>query len=142
MILAGDPKQLPPTILSVNKRERNTKPKGPAPPKSSHSDLQPRGNEEISQSDGVDILEGDTTSESASDDGAIAPQLQSSERTPVTSNSQRNNKKATTARTRSLLRPPRSLETTLFDRLEKMYGAGIKRMLNVQYRYANQDDPF
>ncbi|KAH9916918.1 AAA domain-containing protein [Fomitopsis serialis] len=32
------------------------------------------------------------------------------------------------------LRPPRSLETTLFDRLEKMYGPGIKRLLNVQYR--------
>ena len=32
------------------------------------------------------------------------------------------------------LRPPRTLETTLFDRLEKMYGPDIKRMLNVQYR--------
>jgi hypothetical protein len=33
------------------------------------------------------------------------------------------------------LRPPRTLETTLFERLEKMYGSSIKRMLNVQYRY-------
>ncbi len=33
------------------------------------------------------------------------------------------------------LRPPRSLETTLFDRMEKLYGPDIKRMLNVQYRY-------
>jgi DNA polymerase alpha-associated DNA helicase A len=32
------------------------------------------------------------------------------------------------------LKPPRTLETTLFDRLEIMYGAGIKRMLTVQYR--------
>ena len=32
------------------------------------------------------------------------------------------------------LRPPKSLETTLFDRLEKMYGGGIKRVLQVQYR--------
>jgi DNA polymerase alpha-associated DNA helicase A len=32
------------------------------------------------------------------------------------------------------LRPPRTLETTLFDRLERLYGAGIKRVLKVQYR--------
>ena len=32
------------------------------------------------------------------------------------------------------LTPPRTLETTLFDRLEDMYGASIKRMLEVQYR--------
>ncbi|EDR10416.1 uncharacterized protein LACBIDRAFT_319758 [Laccaria bicolor S238N-H82] len=32
------------------------------------------------------------------------------------------------------LMPPRTLETTLFDRLEKMYGPSIKRMLKVQYR--------
>ena len=30
--------------------------------------------------------------------------------------------------------PPRTLETTLFDRLEKMYGTSIKRMLEIQYR--------
>lgn len=33
------------------------------------------------------------------------------------------------------LMPPRTLETTLFDRLEKMYGPSIKRMLKVQYRF-------
>jgi DNA polymerase alpha-associated DNA helicase A len=32
------------------------------------------------------------------------------------------------------LQPPRTLETTLFDRLERMYGPSIKRMLTVQYR--------
>lgn len=35
---------------------------------------------------------------------------------------------------RPSLEPPRTLETTLFERLEKMYGARIKRMLTVQYR--------
>jgi DNA polymerase alpha-associated DNA helicase A len=35
---------------------------------------------------------------------------------------------------RSRLRPPRSLEETLFQRLERIYGPGIKRMLTVQYR--------
>lgn len=32
------------------------------------------------------------------------------------------------------LKPPRTLETTLFDRLEKLYGEGIKRVLKIQYR--------
>jgi len=38
---------------------------------------------------------------------------------------------------RPRLKPPRTLETTLFDRLERMYGDGIKRVLKVQYRYVN-----
>lgn len=37
---------------------------------------------------------------------------------------------------RTRLEPPRTLETTMFDRLERMFGAGIKRLLSVQYRYA------
>ena len=35
---------------------------------------------------------------------------------------------------RTRLEPPRTLETTMFDRLERMFGAGIKRLLSVQYR--------
>jgi len=40
------------------------------------------------------------------------------------------------AKDRTRLKPPRTLETTLFDRLERMYGEGIKRVLKVQYRCA------
>jgi DNA polymerase alpha-associated DNA helicase A len=36
---------------------------------------------------------------------------------------------------RPRLKPPRTLETTLFDRLERLYGEGIKRVLTTQYRY-------
>lgn len=32
------------------------------------------------------------------------------------------------------LKSPRTLETTLFERLETLYGPGIKRVLQVQYR--------
>ena len=35
---------------------------------------------------------------------------------------------------RTRLFPPRTLETTLFDRLERLYGEGIKRVLIIQYR--------
>lgn len=37
---------------------------------------------------------------------------------------------------RPQLKPPRTLESTLFDRLERLYGSGIKRVLQVQYRSA------
>lgn len=36
--------------------------------------------------------------------------------------------------TRLSLRPPRSLEMTLFGRLERLYGPAIKRILTIQYR--------
>ena len=35
---------------------------------------------------------------------------------------------------RPQLKPPRTLEQTLFARLERLYGPGIKRVLQVQYR--------
>ncbi|KAJ3850391.1 P-loop containing nucleoside triphosphate hydrolase protein [Lentinula lateritia] len=75
LVLAGDPMQLPPTVLSLDKRRKQ-------PSKGSSASI-PRS------------------------------------KMPI-------------------LRPSRSLETTLFDRLESMYGSGIKRMLNVQYRMHNQ----
>ncbi|KAJ3818720.1 P-loop containing nucleoside triphosphate hydrolase protein [Lentinula raphanica] len=82
LILAGDPMQLPPTVLSLDKRKEDSK----------------KGASTVTQSQ--------------------TKQARST-KTPV-------------------LRPPRTLETTLFDRLESMYGPGIKRMLNVQYRMHNQ----
>jgi DNA polymerase alpha-associated DNA helicase A len=39
-----------------------------------------------------------------------------------------------TRKPQPILLPPHTLETTLFDRLEQMYGPRIKRMLQVQYR--------
>ncbi|KAJ7639809.1 P-loop containing nucleoside triphosphate hydrolase protein [Mycena polygramma] len=83
LILAGDPMQLPPTVLSASSSS-DTENEAATP-------KQPPRNE--------------------------APQKKDkpSGRVP-------------------LLRAPRTLETTLFDRLEKMYGSSIKRMLQVQYR--------
>ncbi|KAL1715840.1 P-loop containing nucleoside triphosphate hydrolase protein [Schizophyllum commune] len=87
LILAGDPMQLPPTILSIDKK-------------------------------GKDKKASKDKSKTAKD--------------PKTKNDK---PEAATQRTRTpILRPPRTLETTLFDRLEKMHGPSIKRMLKVQYR--------
>ncbi|WWC89021.1 uncharacterized protein L201_003939 [Kwoniella dendrophila CBS 6074] len=74
LVLAGDPQQLPPTIMS--KDDKSLKPvEGLA--------------EELN---GVDI------------------------------------------KARTILKPPKTLETTLFERLESLYGEGIKRVLQIQYR--------
>ena len=40
-----------------------------------------------------------------------------------------------TSSLRCRLTPPATLELTMFERLETMYGPGIKCMLTVQYRY-------
>ncbi|KAJ7628342.1 P-loop containing nucleoside triphosphate hydrolase protein [Roridomyces roridus] len=91
LILAGDPMQLPPTVLSVDKKKTKKK----VEPTVEHS------------------------SESSSDTDSETPP-------PPKPQPQKKNL--------PVLQPPRTLETTLFDRLEKMYGSSIKRMLQVQYR--------
>ncbi|KXN82375.1 DNA polymerase alpha-associated DNA helicase A [Leucoagaricus sp. SymC.cos] len=74
LILAGDPMQLPPTIISIDKKKKD-KPK-------------------------KDVK-------------------QPSNPPPMA---------------KPVLKPPRTLETTLFDRLEQMYSSRIKKMLEIQYR--------
>ncbi|KAL1701331.1 P-loop containing nucleoside triphosphate hydrolase protein [Schizophyllum commune] len=87
LILAGDPMQLPPTILSIDKKGKDKR--------------------------------------AGKDKPATAKDPKTKNDKPETA----------TQRTRTpVLRPPRTLETTLFDRLEKMHGPSIKRMLKVQYR--------
>ncbi|CAD6582405.1 MAG: hypothetical protein TREMPRED_003274 [Tremellales sp. Tagirdzhanova-0007] len=87
LILAGDPQQLPPTILSKNDKATKLTPVA----------IGHLGTE------GETGIQDDLESMSILDD---RPQLQS----------------------------PRTLERTLFDRLERLYGSGIKRVLQVQYR--------
>lgn len=136
LILAGDPLQLPPTILSLDKeRKKKDKKKAakgsksptgrpkdskykPSPSKSaSRKDSPSNGSNENegAENDGNDTEEGGDEEleegQTLKDDVGLKP------RWPVE------------------LRPPHTLETTLFDRLERMYGPGIKRMLQVQYRY-------
>ncbi|KLO18880.1 P-loop containing nucleoside triphosphate hydrolase protein [Schizopora paradoxa] len=80
LILAGDPLQLPPTVLSVDKKIKKSPEKKAETKPASKSKL-------------------------------------------ISSRSKKTG-----------LRPPNSLEVTLFERLEKTHGASIKRMLQVQYR--------
>lgn len=128
LILAGDPMQLPPTVLSVDDRSKKKKELTKEPSskpinakKSSESQLKttPTTPEDITS-----LSEGSSNEdESDKGDGALAlGPTPSKDKKTVTKNV-------------PLLRPPRTLETTLFDRLEKMYGSRTKRMLTVQYRF-------
>jgi DNA polymerase alpha-associated DNA helicase A len=100
---------------SIKLTEERSSP-GQSDPKSTDQDVTvpERLDEESSNGD----------SENDDDDEAADTDVQAATHSPIIK---------TTKRIARLI-PPRSLEITLFDRLEKMYGSRIKRMLNVQYR--------
>lgn len=146
--------QLPPTILSdkhekkgkeakspENKRKNGSEGKG-ASTKLSKPDESKGSSTDNKQDDVTDTSSetgSDSESESIHGDVVIAEET-TVPTTDVPENSSEPPKKRPPKH--SGLRPPRTLETTLFDRLERMYGRGIKRLLNVQYRYAPIAFPF
>ena len=117
LILAGDPMQLPPTILSMN--DKNTTGSTVSMKGSTTTAVQTkkRGASQ-SKKQPAQVVEptNETKKESsdAEDDGNVS--------------------EATSSKTAYRLRPSPTLEVTLFERVEKMYGSRIKRMLTVQYR--------
>lgn len=138
--------QLPPTILSLDKREKKGKQakssekqhenssesKGASTklskPDKSKSSLTDNKQEDVT--DSSPETGSDSESETIHGDVVIAaetlPAVDAAEHPNQPSNKRPSKHPS--------LRPPRTLETTLFDRLERMYGPGIKRLLNVQYR--------
>lgn len=138
LVLAGDPKQLPPTILSVDKRDkkRSSQAKqGPSAPLKGKKEQKvavkkPEPEPVVESTEAVD--EHDSSSSSSDEEGDSAEDSAKPPEKP-TKPAGKVKSKAKKPAIRSL-RPPRSLETTLFDRMEKLYGPDIKRMLNVQYR--------
>ncbi|KAJ7076414.1 AAA domain-containing protein [Mycena epipterygia] len=97
LILAGDPMQLPPTVLSVDSHKKS-----------------------------------DNSEQSSSSDVDAEPSTDKPKTPPIAS-SHAQEKSAVPKKRVPILRSPRTLETTLFDRLEKMYGSSIKRMLQTLY---------
>ncbi|KAG5648763.1 hypothetical protein DXG03_000111 [Asterophora parasitica] len=121
LILAGDPMQLPPTILSLNEERKR---KGKAGQKAVESSTtptklgapQPLENSE-SESEGLPTTgDADSPLEEMEVNLALKP-------APAQKTSRH-----------VVLESPHTLETTLFDRLEAMFGSSIKRMLTIQYR--------
>ncbi|KAI9460661.1 AAA domain-containing protein [Boletus coccyginus] len=149
LILAGDPMQLPPTILSLDKHENKKKQAKPSENQRENSTESKEASMKYSRPDRSkpsstdngqeDVTDPNSSSETGSDlesksihgDVVIAEEVT----VPVgdiPENLSQASKKWPSKY--SGLRPPRTLETTLFDRLERMYGPSIKRLLNVQYR--------
>lgn len=145
LILAGDPLQLPPTIMSINEKaikkgnatqeNRKTIRKGPnGTPKNASKATSARPS---SQTRIIVPISNDSESQLST----TVPTSSSSDtdEEPSISEVSELSKEVITKHKKphydGVLQPPRSLETTLFDRLERMYGPGVKRMLTVQYRY-------
>lgn len=142
LILAGDPMQLPPTILSLDKRRKNGRVKrlaakgspearqktGKGSAKATEKPQSQVNQPEVAQEQEFSSSS-DSDSESVKGDELIAQDI-----APVTDEVETKPERPGKPEKRPILRPPRTLETTLFDRLEKMYGPGIKRLLNIQYR--------
>lgn len=136
--------QLPPTILSVDKREKRQKPpKATASPSSKDAEgketkiKEPKP--EPPKSPVEQTADGGSTSDesdSPSEDDALLDE--GADEAPPTGPVKAEHAKKKRPQKLRGLRPPSSLEITLFDRLEKMYGPGIKRMLTVQYRYVRE----
>lgn len=143
LILAGDPMQLPPTIISIDKPKKKGKQKESTNKTTSSakggmkttSDTK-QENVEAIKVDEPDVDDSDASNEDDSGD----EELESDTPAPSAVNEVKARKSNERAKKREhqrgVLRPPRTLETTMFDRLEKMYGPSIKRMLTVQYRSA------
>ncbi|EST06277.1 P-loop containing nucleoside triphosphate hydrolase [Kalmanozyma brasiliensis GHG001] len=127
LVLAGDHLQLPPTVKSTVSAPRG-KGKGKGRSKSNgagkHGDKAGKdAAQTTSQADTTtDDVVGDAKTDDTDDD-ADETDLASKFSTATLS---------TAPRTR--LRPPRSLETTLFSRQLGLYGPGIKSLLSIQYR--------
>lgn len=133
--------QLPPTILSVDKREKRLKsPKGTT--SSSSKEAKDKAtNFQEPKTEAMKLPVDHTADDSSTSDESDSPSEddalldEGAEETPSAAPGKPEESKKKRPQKPRGLRPPRSLETTLFDRLEKMYGPGIKRMLTVQYRY-------
>ncbi|TFK91033.1 P-loop containing nucleoside triphosphate hydrolase protein [Polyporus arcularius HHB13444] len=138
LILAGDPMQLPPTIISMNKDKKgkavgDTKATSSKKPQVVKSAAAAKSAEKppaaADKGEDNDVGSADEEQSGSSDDeGDPALTADPEELLKSTPKDPRK------AGSKPVLRPPHSLETTLFERLEKMYGPGIKRMLTVQYR--------
>jgi DNA polymerase alpha-associated DNA helicase A len=123
LILAGDPKQLPPTIHSSSASKDSMSRSQNRPASSIGSYMKSSGTSNHTPQN--EVLEPDCGSDNEQDPaeggGGNAPGAQGL-RSEITSS------------LRCRLTPPQTLELTMFERLETMYGPGIKCMLTVQYR--------
>ncbi|KAN0136815.1 P-loop containing nucleoside triphosphate hydrolase protein [Lactarius tabidus] len=129
LILAGDPKQLPPTVLSSPAQGGHVSRDQHPPALRVDTPASTSGNK-------VTLLqpnEGPCADDSENESGPGNPSGVMIEADNVSSAREFRSETAQGFCYRGLT-PPRTLELTMFERLEIMYGPAIKRMLTVQYR--------
>lgn len=130
--------QLPPTVLSVDKKDEKPG-KSAKTPISKPAPKDTKTPPALAPETKSPAEEDSSDSESSS---SSEPETEPSEKpNPTLKDPPQKKVKSSGSKDRvPVLRPPRTLETTLFDRLEKMYGSNIKRMLQVQYRFVSAPD--
>ena len=126
--------QLPPTVLSADqKKDRKQKAVAPAakgsgtPKKAKDKDAKSKTPKASTKKAEVVETPAETVESPAAEDEVSADEGMEDDAVPSGPS------KPAQPKTIKLV-PSRSLEVTLFDRVEKMYGSRIKRMLTVQYR--------
>jgi DNA polymerase alpha-associated DNA helicase A len=125
--------QLPPTVLSLNRKVSEARPResksARSKEKGSRSEQPTGANVRPLEGtrDGSQMLDSSDFDDVGGAHGEMDEDNEVNEVVAATQPKEKGTK--TTG-----LRPPRTLETTLFDRLEQMYGPSIKRLLDVQYR--------
>ncbi|CDO68285.1 hypothetical protein BN946_scf184799.g12 [Trametes cinnabarina] len=131
LILAGDPMQLPPTIISVDKKDKKKDKSISAPEKNKQKASNAgKASKDSPSKTAPAVVESSDVGPSGSSDEEGDTEIAADPEEPLKAAPRDPRKPGSQA----VLHPPRTLETTLFERLEKMYGPGIKRMLTVQYR--------
>ena len=101
--------QLPPTILSVDKKKKSSESKTTIERQKNKTQAVQKQVEPVPHTVESDSEAGGSDADKAAVD-------------------------APSRKERTFLVPPKTLETTLFERLESMYGTDIKNMLDIQYR--------
>jgi len=142
--------QLGPTIISEGNQRHNkfklkqqNRPAKPSLPKDVvRGKVEPQTRQptappasEIAHTDDKTFSEDNETSDSDSSTSSPSSVNDEPDASRVAENTASNKQKVKATTARPLLRPPKTLRATMFDRLEAMYGGKVKRMLDVQYRY-------
>ena len=115
LVLAGDHLQLPPTVKSSIAQSRTRRKSAKKPGGVKSRDLSSAAPLTTSSTEGN---EDDSDQDQAESDSTLAERFTS----------------VSVSRSATRLRPPRSLETTLFSRLLGLFGPAIKSLLSIQYR--------
>jgi DNA polymerase alpha-associated DNA helicase A len=126
--LAGDPLQLPPTVISSGEKKKKPEPKLPKGTSTTKSNAdKPKGKGTVTPK------RAPLTNSDPDDDGDS--DSSNSEQEPGKAGAESAPGRTAASRRFGVLIPSKSLEVTLFDRMQRMWGDGVKRMLNIQYRY-------